>query len=86
MTEKTLHIVQQFEAIGKARKIVAGRTMEMRTADAAVARAERDAVRFPGVVALTTTVDTDTGEVLEDPRILFRHGSLPAEFQDASGF
>ena len=84
MSEKTLHIVQQFETFGK--KIVAGRTIQAKTPDEAVARAERDSVRFPGVVALSTTIDEDTGEVLEDPRILFRHGTLPAEFADSSAF
>ena len=79
MTEKILHIVQQFERMGK--KLVAGRAMEFKTADEALARAERDAARMAGVVALTQTIDTDTGEVLEEPVILARHGELPREFQ-----
>lgn len=83
MAEKTLHIVQQFETAGKARKVVAGRAMELRSAAEAVARAERDAPRFAGVVALSTTVDVDTSEVLEEPRVLYRHGTVPVEFQDA---
>lgn len=81
MAAKTLYIVQQFETFGK--KLIAGRALDFPSAVAAVARADRDAARFPGVVALTQTIDTDTGEVLEDPVILARHGQLPAEFQDA---
>ena len=80
MAEKQVHIVQQFESVGKTRKVVPGRTIQARSADDAVARAERDATRFPGVVALTQLVDDDTGEILEDPRILFTHGTLSAEF------
>ena len=78
MPSKTLFIVQQFERQGK--KLVAGRAIEVASEDAAVLRAERGADRFAGVVALTQTVDTDTGEVLEEPRVLARHGELPAEF------
>lgn len=80
MPAKTLFIVQQFERQG--RKLVAGRAVEYRTAPEAVARAERDAGKFAGVVALTTTLDTDTGEVLEEPVILARHGEVSREFQE----
>ncbi|WP_185982636.1 hypothetical protein [Aureimonas mangrovi] len=76
MPAKTLYIVQQFERQGK--KLVAGRQMEFPSAQAAVARADRDAERVAGVVAITQTVDTDTGEVLEEPAVLARHGELPA--------
>lgn len=78
MTEKTLHIVQQFERMGK--KLVAGRAMEFKTAGEAIARAERDAARMAGVVALSQTIDLDTGEVMEEPVIHARHGELPKEF------
>ena len=78
MPAKTLFIVQQFEKQGK--RLVAGRAIEVGSADAAVLRAERGAERYAGVVALTQTVDTDTGEVMEEPRVLARHGELPQEF------
>jgi len=35
-----------------------------------------------GVVAIQQTVDTDTGEVLEEPVVLARFGDLPAEFNE----
>lgn len=79
MSAKVLFIVQQFEKPG--RKLVAGRAIEVRSADAAIMRAERDAGNYVGVVALTQTIDTDTGEVLEEPVVLARHGELPHEFQ-----
>lgn len=78
MPAKTLFIVQQFEKQGK--KLVAGRAIEVSSAEAAVLRAERGAERLAGVVALTQTVDMDTGEVLEEPVVLFRHGEVPREF------
>ena len=80
MAEKTLYIVQQFEKMGK--KLVAGRAMEFKTADEAVARADRDSARMAGVVALTQTIDLDTGEVVENPVVLAKHGELPAEFRE----
>lgn len=78
MPEKTLFIVQQFERSGK--RLVAGRLMEFKTAAEAQGRAERDAARITGVVAIQQTVDTDTGEVLEEPIVLARFGELPPEF------
>ena len=78
MPSKVLYIVQQFERQGK--KLVAGRALEMASAEAAVLRAERAATTAVGVVALTQTIDTDTGEVLEEPVVLVRHGELPREF------
>ncbi|WP_294642477.1 hypothetical protein [uncultured Aureimonas sp.] len=78
MPEKTLFIVQQYERSGK--RLVAGRMMEFKTAAEAQGRAERDAARTAGVVALQQTIDTDTGEVVENPVVLARYGELPAEF------
>lgn len=78
MPSKVLFIVQQFERQGK--KLVAGRAIEVASAEAAILRAERGADRFAGVVALTQTIDMDTGEVLEEPVVLARHGELPREF------
>ncbi|GGE11088.1 hypothetical protein GCM10011390_32680 [Aureimonas endophytica] len=80
MAEKVLFIVQQFERRGK--KLNPGRSVEYRTEAEAVARAERDAAKFAGVVALTLTVDTDTGEVVEEPRVLARFGEVGKEFQE----
>ena len=78
MPIQTLYIVQQFEKMGK--RLVAGRQMTFKSAGEASARADRDAARTVGVVAIQQTVDTDTGEVLEEPIVLARHGELPPEF------
>jgi NAD(P)H-hydrate repair Nnr-like enzyme with NAD(P)H-hydrate dehydratase domain len=76
MPTKTLYIVQQFERQGQ--KLVVGRQMEFADAAAACGRAARDAGRTTGVLAVQQTVDTDTGEVLDEPIFLARHGELPA--------
>ncbi len=75
MAEKTLYIVQQFEKQG--RRLVQGQQMDFKTADEAIKRAERDAGRAAGVIAVQQTVDTETGEVLEEPIILAQHGEVP---------
>lgn len=80
MPAKTLFIVQLFEQSGK--RLIGGRALDFRTADEAMARAERASQTAVGVVAIQHTVDTDTGEVLEDPIVLSRFGEVPAEFRE----
>ncbi len=75
MAEKTLYIVQQFEEQG--RKLIAGRQMEFKSAAEATGRAERDAGRAAGVVAVEQKVDTETGEVLDEPVVLAHFGEVP---------
>lgn len=76
MAEKVLYIVQQFEKQG--RRLVSGRQMDFKSAEEAIKRAERDAGRTAGVIAVQQTVDTETGEVLDEPIILAQHGELPS--------
>ncbi|MEH6721689.1 MAG: hypothetical protein V7704_22705 [Aurantimonas endophytica] len=80
MPAKTYFIVQQYEKRG--RRLVAGRQLPFNTAAEASARADRDADRFAGVVAVQQTVDIETGEVLDEPVVLARHGELPREFAE----
>ncbi len=51
--------------------------MDFKTADEAIKRAERDIERVAGVIAVQQKVDTETGEVLEEPVILAQHGEVP---------
>lgn len=81
MALQILHIVQPFERQGK--RTIAGRQMSFKTAEEAVGRAERDARRYAGVIAVQTAVDAETGEILDEPIIIARHGDLPPEFADA---
>lgn len=76
MSEKTLYIVQQFEKQG--RRLAQGQQMDFKSAEEAIKRAERDAGRAAGVIAVQQTVDLETGEVLEEPVILAQHGEVPA--------
>lgn len=77
LAEKTLYIVQQLEKQG--RMLVQGRQMDFKTVDDAIKRAERDAGRAAGVIAVQQKVDTETGEVLEEPVILAQHGDVPGD-------
>ena len=80
MSSAKLYIVQQFEKQG--RRLGAGRVMQFKTAEEARSRADRDGNRLGivvGVVAVEQTVDVDTGEILEEPIILARHGTVPDE-------
>ncbi|SMC92247.1 hypothetical protein SAMN06297251_112121 [Fulvimarina manganoxydans] len=49
---------------------------------AAIGQAEREAKRFAGVVAFRQIADDETGEVLDEPMILARHGELPSNMAD----
>ena len=80
MSTSKLYIVQQLELLRE--KLGAGRSMQFKTAEEAQTRADRDGDRLgvvAGVVAVEQTVDVDTGEVLEEPIVLARHGNVPVE-------
>lgn len=80
MASSKLYVVQQFEKQGK--RLSAGRVTQFKTAEEARGRADRDGERLGvvvGVVAIEQTVDLDTGEILEEPIVLARHGDVPAE-------
>lgn len=55
-----------------------GRQMDFKTDDEAIKRAERGAGRSAGAIAVQQSIDTETGEVLEEPVILAQHGEVPA--------
>jgi hypothetical protein len=80
MSASKLYVVQQF--VKQGRRLMNGQTMQFKTADEARLRADRDGARLGnvvGVVAVEQTVDVETGEVLEEPIVLVRHGEVPAE-------
>ncbi|SMC43371.1 hypothetical protein SAMN06297251_102161 [Fulvimarina manganoxydans] len=80
MAEKTYFVVQAFEKKGK--RLLAVQPTQCRSDDDAIGRAERDAKRFAGVVAFRQVADDETGEVLDEPVVLARHGELPANMAD----
>lgn len=86
MAASKLFIVQHFEKQG--RQLGAGQTLQFKTADEARRRADRDGERLGvvvGVVAIEQTVDVDTGEILEEPVVLARHGQVPDEVAGDDG-
>jgi hypothetical protein len=79
LSTETHHLVLLWRADKKG-KLRAEPAMTYRTAEAAKGRAERAAEKFAGVVAISQEVDADTGEVGENPVVLFRAGKVPPEF------
>ena len=77
MTEKTYFIVQAFEKKGRSLRPV--QPTQWKSETEAVSRAERDAKRFAGVVALRQVADDETGEISDEPAILARFGELPTD-------
>ena len=80
MAASKLYFVQHFEKQGS--RLGAGQILHFKTADEAQRRADRDGERLGvvvGVVAIEQTVDVDTGEILEAPIVLARHGRVPDE-------
>ncbi|TFF20505.1 hypothetical protein E3C22_16480 [Jiella endophytica] len=78
MTAKHYFIAQGFVKDG--RKLASGQTFQERSAEAAIAKATRISVRFAGAVAFEQLADDETGETLDEPKLLFTFGQLPADF------
>lgn len=79
MVTETIHIFQAWAA-GKGSRLRAETPMRFKSAAEAKGRAERSADKFAAVVAISQVVDVDTGEIEENPVVLFRSGRTPAEF------
>ncbi|MBK8083586.1 MAG: hypothetical protein IPK28_06910 [Devosia sp.] len=70
----TVFTVQCFQL--KGRKLVADPTKAARSGEAAIALAERLGELKAGVVAFSQEIDIET-DSYDEPRVLYRHGSLP---------
>lgn len=77
----TYHIAQSFRLEGK--RLVADQPQKMRSADSALATAQRMARTKSGSVAYSITGDIEA-DVMDDPVILFRAGVLPPELRDGA--
>lgn len=75
----TYHVAQSFRRDGK--RLVPDQPHKMRSADAALATAQRLARTKAGTVAYSITGDVET-DTMDDPVVHFRAGQLPAELQD----
>jgi len=70
----TMYLVQAFKQIGN--KLVADPVQTSKTAEKAVATAERLAPMRAGVIAFSQEVDLET-DAYDEPRVLLKLGSVP---------
>ena len=75
----TMYLVQAFKLSGK--KLVADPVQQAKTAEKAMATAERLAPSRAGVIAFSQEVDIET-DTYDEPRVLLRIGTLPPGFMD----
>jgi ketol-acid reductoisomerase len=75
----TRYAVQGFRQKGRA--LVADQPQSARSPEAAIAMAERLSATREGVIAYAQEIDVET-DCYDEPTILFRSGSLPAELTD----
>lgn len=75
----TRYAVQSFRQ--KGRGLVADQQQSARSPEAAIAMAERMSTTRDGVVAFSQEIDVET-DCYDEPVILFRKGTLPAELTD----
>jgi hypothetical protein len=81
MVRETAFIVQSFEQ-GRGKALKSDKQIPCKSADAARRMAERLAATKLGVVAFSTSGDTELGDFDDQPTIIFRAGQLPAAFED----
>jgi hypothetical protein len=81
MARETIFLVQAYRP-GKGVRLHADTPIACKSLEAARRTAERLATAKAGVVAFSTSGDTDLGEYDEEPVIIFKTGRLPAQFQD----
>lgn len=77
MSKMIVFVVHTFSKHG--RRLSPNQPFACKTAEEAIRRAERESNRNAGVAAIHLTVDGDTGELLEDPVILYSAGELPSD-------
>jgi len=75
----TTFIIQSFQQRG--RKLVSDPLQRAKSAESAIATAERLAPTKAGVVAFSQEVDIET-DSYDEPRVLFTTGTLPPELMD----
>ena len=79
MSRETTFLVQAFN-IAKGERLKACAAIACRSAEGARRTAERLALSHVGVVAFSTTADPETGDYDDEPKVFFRTGLLPSEF------
>jgi len=79
MARETVYFVQAFNA-GNGENLKPELAISCKSAAGARRTAERLAPNSAGVVAFSSTGDTETGDYDEEPTVFFRAGRLPAAF------
>jgi hypothetical protein len=76
MARETLYLVQAFRS-GRGTRLTADTPVRCRSLETARKKAEDLAPICAGVVAFSTSGDTELGDYDEQPTIIFRAGRLP---------
>ncbi|ODM72074.1 hypothetical protein A6X20_12685 [Bradyrhizobium elkanii] len=79
MSRQTHFLVQCFDP-AKGDLLKAGASIARRSEESARRTAEKLAMSKAGVVAFSTSSDTETGDYDDQPTVFFRAGRVPAEF------
>ena len=80
MARETVYLVQSFNA-GRGNSLKADSPIRCKSADIARRTAERLAQTKVGVMALSTSGDSELGEYDEEPTFLFQAGRLPPQYE-----
>jgi hypothetical protein len=81
MARETAYIVQAF-TIARGNRLKADTPIPCKSADTAQRTAERLSLTKPGVVAFSSSGDSELGEYDDAPIVLFKAGRLPQQFED----
>jgi hypothetical protein len=79
LARETIYFVQTFNA-GKGGHLKSDPPIACKSADAALRTAERLALNKLGVVAFSSTGDSEMGDYDDEPTVFFRKGQLPSDF------
>jgi hypothetical protein len=80
MTRETIYLVQSFN-VGRGNGLKADTPIRCKSADVARRTAERLAQTKVGVMALSTSGDSELGEYDEEPTFLYQAGRLPPQYE-----
>jgi hypothetical protein len=81
MARETIYFVQSYSQV-KRGKLNADTPIRCKSPESAQKTAERLAIGKAGVVAFSTSGDSDLGEYDYEPTVFFRAGRLPVQFQE----
>ena len=82
MARETIYVVQAFMA-GRGTRLTADTPIRCKSLEGARRRAEGLVTTKAGVVAFSTSGDSEQGEYDDEPTIIFKSGHLPAPFEEA---